>query len=63
MTTVAAFRPAVAEVNVIVNVIEEPGAMGVFGEKPPITNEPGLGPVRVIADTTKLSVLLVFCMV
>jgi hypothetical protein len=57
MVMVAAFNPALAALIVTVKVVELPGGM-LAGKVMPLTANAALsGPERVIADTTKFSVL------
>ena len=59
----AVFSPAEAALTVTVKVVEPLAGMVYGNVIPPMVNEPKSGPDSVMADTTKFSVLLVFCMV
>ncbi len=63
MITVAVFSPADAALTVTVKVVELLMGMMYGNVMPPMVNAPASVPDSVMADTTRVFVLLVFCMV
>ena len=63
MITVAVLSPADAALTVTVKVVELLMGMVYGSVMPPMVNVPASVPDSVMADTTRVFVLLVFCMV